>query len=98
MRYHQVLVMPAVIVSRSCGVISRLAVRSWVTCQSLTTATFWSANSGRCTDSGSCSAIRPRSNSCMTAAAATTFDIDASRKMLSVAMPTPSSALPKDLK
>jgi len=34
----------------------------------------------------------------MTHAAATTFDIDASRKMLSVAIGTPSSALPNALK
>jgi hypothetical protein len=47
---------------------------------------------------GSCKAIRPCSKSCRTAAAATTFDMDASQKMLSVAMGTSSSALPNALK
>ncbi len=78
--------------------ISRLAVTSWVICQSLTMATLGSPNSGRWVEIGSCRAMSPRSNNCITATAATTFDIDARRKIESVCMGTSSSALPNALK
>ena len=90
--------MPAVIVSRSWIVISRLAVTSLTSPQSLSWATFMSANSGMNLEIGSASEISPRSHSCITATALGTFDIDASRKTLSVLIGMPSAAFPKALK